>query len=153
GDALDGLAKNAQTVDEAARVAAVARAVRTDTPARTRTALRRLDRYYERAHRRPRDRGRFLARMSNPILGGVVALVIASFLGFLAAIRVWFVEPVRALERATEIMSTGDLGHRITLAGDDELARLAGSVNRMAGSLALIQTQLVTSERFALLGE
>jgi signal transduction histidine kinase len=66
---------------------------------------------------------------------------------------VWFVEPVRALERATEVMSRGDLGHRIVLRGEDELARLAGSINHMAASLAHIQTQLVVSERFALLGE
>ena len=97
--------------------------------------------------------GDFLGGMSNGILAGIVGLVVASFLGFLAAIRAWFVEPVRALERATEIMSTGDLGHRIELGGDDELAALAGSINRMAASLAHIQTRLVTSERFALLGE
>jgi signal transduction histidine kinase len=100
-----------------------------------------------------RERGALLARVSNGLLVGIVVLVIASFLAFLVAIRAWFVEPVRALERATEIMSTGDLSHRITLEGDDELARLADSINRMAASLALIQAHLVTSERFALLGE
>jgi signal transduction histidine kinase len=151
--ALDGLRKNVQTVDESERVDALATAVRVGAVGHTRRALRRLDRYYAVEHRRLRAHGDFLGRMSNLILGGIVVLVIASFLGFLAAIRAWFVEPVRTLERATEIMSTGDLTHRISLAGEDELARLAGSINRMASSLAHIQTQLVTSERFALLGE
>src|SRR6185503_628604 len=116
-------------------------------------AVKQLSRYYQGEHRRLRERGASLARVSNALLAGIVGLVIACFLGFLAAIRAWFVEPVRALERATDVMSTGDLAHRITLRGDDELARLAGSINRMAASLAHIQTQLVTSERFALLGE
>src|SRR6185369_10719321 len=108
---------------------------------------------YDREDQRLRDRGVFLARVSNALLVGIVGLVIASFLAFLAAIRAWFVGPVRALERATEIMSEGDLSHRIAVRGDDELARLGRSINRMAASLAQIQTQLITSERFALLGE
>jgi len=153
GDALDGLRQNVQTVDEAERIEALAAAAQAGVPQRTRRAVKRLARYYEGEQRRLRDRGTFLGWMSNGILAGIVGLVVASFLGFLAAIRAWFVEPVRALERATEIMSTGDLGHRIALAGDDELAALAGSINRMAASLAHIQTRLVTSERFALLGE
>jgi signal transduction histidine kinase len=76
-----------------------------------------------------------------------------SFLAFLAAIRAWFVVPVRDLEQATEIMSRGNLSHRIAVRGEDELARLGDAINRMAASLALIQSQLITSERFALLGE
>jgi signal transduction histidine kinase len=151
--ALDGVRKSVQTVDESERVEALAAAVRAGSPQRTRRAVKQLSRYYQGEHRRLRERGTFLAGVSNALLAGIVGLVIACFLGFLAAIRAWFVEPVRALERATDVMSTGDLAHRITLTGDDELARLAGSINRMAASLAHIQTQLVTSERFALLGE
>ncbi len=151
--ALDGVRKSVQTVDESERVEALAAAVRAGSPQRTRRAVKQLSRYYQGEHRRLRERGASLARVSNALLAGIVGLVIACFLGFLAAIRAWFVEPVRALERATDVMSTGDLAHRITLTGDDELARLAGSINRMAASLAHIQTQLVTSERFALLGE
>ena len=152
-EALDGLRQGVQTVDESARVEALATAVRSSAAQRARRAVRQLARYYHHEHRRLHDRGVFLARVSNTLLAAIVGLVIAGFLGFLAAIRAWFVEPVRALERATDIMRTGDLGHRITLQGDDELARLADSINRMAASLAHIQTQLVTSERFALLGE
>jgi signal transduction histidine kinase len=151
--ALAALRRNVQTVDEAERVDRLVAAVETGRPAAMRRTLATLTRYYRSEHRRLRERGEFLAGASTAILGAIVALVIASFLGFLAAIRAWFVEPVRALERATEIMSTGDLAHRIAVAGDDELARLGRSINHMAASLARIQTQLVTTERFALLGE
>jgi signal transduction histidine kinase len=151
--ALAGLHRGAQTVDESDRIAALAAAVQRDARPEARTALRRLGRYYEREDRRLRARGDFLGRMSNVLIAAIVGLVIASFLGFLAAIRHWFVEPVRTLERATEIMSRGDLAHRVALRGDDELGRLARAINGMAASLARIQTQLVMSERFALLGE
>jgi signal transduction histidine kinase len=151
--ALAGLRRDAQTVDESERIAALGAAVERDARPEIRRAVRRLARYYEHQHRRLRAAGDFLAGMSNGLIAAIVGLVIASFLGFLAAIRHWFVEPVRTLERATEVMSRGDLAHRIALRGDDELGRLAGGINRMAASLARIQTQLVMSERFALLGE
>ncbi len=144
---------NAQTVDESERVARLAGSVTAGSKARTRQAVRRLTRYYEGELGHLAARGDALGGLSNGLLGGIVGLVIASFVGFLAAIRAWLVEPVRALQRATEIMSTGDLTPRLTLSGHGELARLAASINHMATSLAGIQTRLVTSERFALLGE
>lgn len=151
--ALDHLARQAQTVDESERVAQLRRALESGHVGSARRAVKRLGRYYRGEQRRLRAQGAWLGRLSNGLLAGITGLVIASFLAFLAAIRAWFVEPVRALERATEVMATGDLAHRIVLAGDDELARLARSVNHMAASLARIQTELVTRERFALLGE
>jgi signal transduction histidine kinase len=151
--AVDDLRHHVQTLDESERVAALAKAVHAGSRPGIRRTVRRLGRYYEREHRRLRARGAFLARVSNALLVGIVGVVIASFLAFLWAIRAWLVEPIRMIQRATEVMSTGDLAHRIPVAGNDELGRLAGSINRMAASLAHIQTQLVTSERFALLGE
>jgi len=153
GPAVEELRRYVQTLDESERVTALATAVGAGSRSRVRHAVRRLDRYYEGEYARLRERGGFLARVSNGLLVGIVGVVIASFLAFLWAIRAWLVEPIRALERATEVMSTGDLGHRIALSGDDELSRLAGSINHMAASLAHIQARLVTSERFVLLGE
>jgi signal transduction histidine kinase len=147
------LRRNAQTVDESERVERLAHAVGAGSPARTRQSVRRLTRFYEDELGRLADRRSALGGLSNVLLGGIVILVIASFVLFLAAIRTWLVVPVLALQRATEIMSTGDLTHRIALAGSGELTRLATSINEMASSLAHIQTRLVTSERFALLGE
>lgn len=150
---VSDLRRNAQTVDETELVERLQRAVVVGSPARTRGAVQRLTRHYESELGRLATRRSDLGNLSNVLLGGIVALVIASFIGFLAAIRTWLVDPVVALQRATEIMSTGDLSHRITIGGRGELAQLATSINGMASSLARIQTQLVTSERFALLGE
>ena len=150
---LVDLRRNVQTVDETDQVARLERAVAAGSAVRTREGARRLTRHYEGEIGRLADRRTALGGLSNVLLGGIVALVIASFIGFLAAIRTWLVDPVVALQRATEIMSTGDLTHRITIAGRGELAQLAASINDMASSLARIQNQLVTSERFALLGE
>ncbi|HEY0303199.1 MAG TPA: ATP-binding protein, partial [Rhizomicrobium sp.] len=149
--ALETLQRNAQTVDESEHVERLATAARSARPLQTQ--VRALADYYEREQSRIRARGAALAQISNALLVAIVVLVIASFVGFLAAIRVWLVEPVRALERATEVMSTGNLSHRIAITGDDELGRLAAAINRMAGSLAHIQARLVAAERFALLGE
>jgi signal transduction histidine kinase len=150
---LAHLRRSTQTVDETEHVTRLDGVVATGSAVRTREAVRRLTRYYEGELGRLTARGVALGGLSNVLLGGIVVLVIASFIGFLAAIRAWLVEPVRALERATEIMSTGDLTPRITLPNQGELGRLASSINQMAGSLAHIQNRLVTSERFALLGE
>ena len=151
--AVAALRRDAQTVDETEHVSRLDAAIARESSARTRHAVRRLADYYQGELRRLSAQGAWLARISNWLLIGIVLLMSASFVGFLAAMRTWLVEPVRELERATEIMSTGDLSHRITPTGHGELARLAGSINRMAASLAHIQTQLVTTERFALLGE
>jgi signal transduction histidine kinase len=151
--ALRGLGRHAQTLDETERVRTLAATVQAQSPAAVGRAARRLGRWYRGEQGRLRRQGDFLARASNGLTAGIVGLVIAAFVVFLAAIRVWLVEPVRTLERATEVMSTGDLTHRIVLPGRGELTRLAASINSMATSLARIQTQLLTSERFALLGE
>jgi signal transduction histidine kinase len=151
--ALAALRRDAETVDESEHVTRLDAAIAAASPARTRHAVRRLADYYQGELRRLSAQGAWLARMSNWLLIGIVLLMSASFVGFLAAMRTWLVEPVRELERATEIMSTGDLSHRIARTGHGELARLATSINHMASSLAHVQARLVTRERFALLGE
>ncbi len=46
-----------------------------------------------------------------------------------------FSEPITDIERATAAVAAGDFTARVTVDGDDELAQLAGSVNRMASEL------------------
>ncbi|HZR81639.1 MAG TPA: HAMP domain-containing sensor histidine kinase [Candidatus Binatia bacterium] len=151
--ALRALRQRVQTRDESRRVDALADALASPAKERLATAARRLRAYYQAELQRLRMRGQFLVRLSTGLVVAIVLSVIAGFLGFLWAIRAWLVEPVRALERATEVMSTGDLSHRIALRGQDEFARLGASINAMAESLARIQAELVERERFALLGE
>jgi signal transduction histidine kinase len=152
-EALAQLRGHVQTRDEARAVDRVAAALQEDDPSRLRQAARRLQSHYRAELRRHRRRADELVGISDGLVIGIVVVVTAGFLGFLAAIRMWLVEPVRVLERGMKVMSTGDLSHRIPLAGTDELARLAGGINEMAASLAGIQEKLIASERFALLGE
>jgi len=59
------------------------------------------------------------------ILGVLLALILAADL----------TAPLRAIAAAVDHVSRGDLSTRIDVAGDDELARLAESHNRLAGDL------------------
>jgi two-component system sensor histidine kinase AtoS len=63
------------------------------------------------------------------------------------------VRPLQALGRATGIISTGDLTHRVPITGRDEFGALAQSINTMAASLVENQRRLVAAERFAMVGE
>lgn len=66
----------------------------------------------------------------------IVAVVFAYFLaGNLTA-------PLRAISRAVERVSAGDLSARVEVAGEDELARLVESHNRLAADLARRNTEL-----------
>lgn len=151
--ALARLERHAQTQDEARAVRRVASALQDGDAERLRRAVHRLRAHHQAELRRERRRARALARVSDGLVVVIVAVVTAGFLGFLAAMRSWLVEPVRALERGMKVMSTGDLAHRIAPPGSGELARLARGINQMAASLAGIQEQMLARERFALLGE
>ncbi len=66
----------------------------------------------------------------------IVAVVFAYFLaGNLTA-------PLRAISRAVERVSAGDLSVRVEVAGEDELARLVESHNRLAADLERRNTEL-----------
>jgi class 3 adenylate cyclase len=54
--------------------------------------------------------------------------------------------PIRKLEQGVTRIGAGQFGHKIEISTGDELERLAGSVNRMAGELALSQER---SDRIA----
>jgi signal transduction histidine kinase len=153
GTALAQLARHVQTEDEARLVHRVTAAVHDGDAARLRRAVHGLRDHYRAELRRERRRAGDLVRVSDGLVAVIVVIVTAGFLGFLAAMRTWLVEPVRALERGMKVMSTGDLGHRIASPGSGELGRLASGINQMAASLAGIQEQMLARERFALLGE
>jgi signal transduction histidine kinase len=63
----------------------------------------------------------------------VVTVVLAVFVAYLLAADL--TRPLRAFAAAVDRVSAGDLGTPIVVAGDDELARLADSHNRLAGDL------------------
>ena len=80
------------------------------------------------------DVTRTISLVRSTVLAVGVVLVIA--LGLLAW---WFtrrlVRPVQQVSRAAAGLATGDLDRRIQVRGEDDMARLAGSFNTMAGSL------------------
>ena len=68
------------------------------------------------------------------VLGGLAGIVLAAGLGVLAARRA--TRPVKELtELADDVATSGDLSRRITVERDDELGRLAATLNTMLANL------------------
>jgi signal transduction histidine kinase len=67
----------------------------------------------------------------------LLAIVIATLIGFLLAylLAADLIDPLRAIAAAVDRVSAGDLSTPIEVPGDDELARLAESHNRLAATL------------------
>ena len=116
-------------------------------------AAQRLKRYYHAQVKRLRESARFVNRLSTGLFVAIVGLVLAGMTAYFAAIRVWLVRPLQAIGRATGVISTGDLAHRVPVTGRDEFGNLAQSINSMAASLAENQRRLLAAERFAMVGE
>jgi two-component system sensor histidine kinase AtoS len=148
---LRALRRHAQTLEEADLIEGVRAALRRDDAPDD--AVQRLKRYYHGQVSRLRARAAFVTRLSTGLLIAIVALVLAGMMAYFAAIRVWLVRPLQALGRATGIIATGDLAHRIPVGSRDEFGTLAASINTMAASLDEKQRRLIAAERFALIGE
>jgi signal transduction histidine kinase len=147
------LRRHAQNLAEANLVDAFDAALRAGDPPATFSAAQRLKRYYHAQVRRLRERSRFVTRLSSGLLVAIVTLVLTGMMAYFAAIRVWLVRPLQRIGRATGVISTGDLEHRIPVESQDEFGTLAGSINTMAASLAENQRRLLAAERFAMVGE
>ncbi|UJF33519.1 sensor histidine kinase [Paenibacillus hexagrammi] len=50
-----------------------------------------------------------------------------------------FVKPLQQMSRTAEALATGDFSRRVPVRGQDEIASLAGSLNRMAGKLETVE--------------
>jgi len=48
-------------------------------------------------------------------------------------------QPLRQMEAATGVIASGDFGRRLPVAGEDEVGRLASSINHMAADLARLE--------------
>jgi signal transduction histidine kinase len=147
------LRRHAQTLAEANLIDAFDTARGADDTATATSAAQRLKRYYHGQVKRLRERSHFVTRLSSGLLVAIVTLVLTGMMAYFAAIRVWLVRPLQRIGRATGVISTGDLAHRIPVGGADEFGALAGSINAMAASLADNQRRLLAAERFAMVGE
>ncbi len=67
------------------------------------------------------------------LFGLAIAVLLAIFVSYLLAADL--TRPLRAIAAAVDRVSAGDLSMPIRVAGDDELARLADSHNRLSGDL------------------
>jgi signal transduction histidine kinase len=67
------------------------------------------------------------------LLATVIAMLVAIFLSYLLAADL--TAPLRAIAAAVDRVKSGDLSTRIEVEGDDELAHLAESHNRLAAAL------------------
>ncbi len=65
----------------------------------------------------------------------------------------WLLRPIRGLAAASEEWSRGRLNVRAPVERNDELGRLAESMNRMAEDLASLQQRLAEAQRLAAIGE
>ncbi len=77
---------------------------------------------------------------STVVVSGLALVVLVAGLGALVTRLV--VNPVRLAAQTAEQLASGQLQRRLPIRGEDDLARLAGSFNRMAASLQRQITQL-----------
>lgn len=97
------------------------------------------------------EHGRLASRLQSHLIAaeskgramawGLVALGGLLLVSSVAATQWVSSEVVRdlaQLEEATAALSAGDYGHRLALRGDDELARLAGAMNRLAARITAL---------------
>ena len=82
----------------------------------------------------------YLDSVNQAILwAGLVAIVIALFLGLLLARRI--TRPLGRLTEATHAVAAGDFSRQVPVTSEDELGRLAGDFNQMASALELSERQ------------
>ncbi|HEX6304818.1 MAG TPA: ATP-binding protein [Anaerolineales bacterium] len=80
------------------------------------------------------DESRLLNRLNRTALtAGIIAGSVSLILALLLAYRL--LRPIRALTGAAERLAQGELSQRVEVQGDDEIARLGDTFNRMAASL------------------
>ncbi|MDQ4039937.1 MAG: MtrAB system histidine kinase MtrB [Actinomycetota bacterium] len=77
---------------------------------------------------------------STVVASGLALVVLVA--GFGALVTQLVVHPVRLAAQTAEQLASGQLERRMPIRGEDDLARLAGSFNRMAASLQRQITQL-----------
>ena len=102
--------------------------------------------------------GEFYNR-ANSIIGKsfkITYLFIAASLAFVTLFAVFFTRsitiPIRKSTRTAELISEGNLTHRMETSSNDEIGQLANSFNTMVDSLKQAQDELVKKEKFATIG-
>lgn len=82
------------------------------------------------------NQSKTLQIVSNSLIGTGLALVLLVALVTTLVVR-QVVRPVREAAKIAEALASGDLGKRMDIHGDDEIARLGSAFNEMANSLQM----------------
>lgn len=82
------------------------------------------------------NQSKTLQIVSNSLIGTGLALVLLVALVTTLVVR-QVVRPVREAAKIAEALASGDLGKRMDVHGDDEIARLGSAFNEMANSLQM----------------
>jgi signal transduction histidine kinase len=83
-----------------------------------------------------------LHEISNVWLAGFAVLLLSMYLVVRRMLR-----PVAALDKAASEIAAGNYGNQVSVAGEDEIGRLAGSFNVMSVSLERARHELIRHER------
>jgi two-component system, OmpR family, sensor histidine kinase BaeS len=83
---------------------------------------------------------RVFSAQQNRRFAAIAVGMLAAVLVNAALISQWLARRLRALSRGATSLTEGDYGTRLTVHGDDELARLAGDFNRLAAALEAAQS-------------
>jgi two-component system sensor histidine kinase BaeS len=82
--------------------------------------------------------GSFLSALRLVLIGSGGLALLAALAGSLFLAR-HIARPLRQMESATGAIAGGDFGRRLPITSEDEIGRLAGSINRMAQDLARLE--------------
>jgi signal transduction histidine kinase len=86
----------------------------------------------------------------NFILLWLAAIALGLGLTYVLARRI--VEPVKELDRAATEVAQQNYAHRVRVASQDELGRLAGTFNAMCASIQQARQELIRQERISTIG-
>ncbi|RTE11626.1 sensor histidine kinase [Paenibacillus whitsoniae] len=79
-----------------------------------------------------------IQEINRAIYSAALVIALLAVAGLYFASR-HFVKPIQRMSRTAEALATGDFGDRVPVRGKDEIASLAGSLNRMAGKLQKVE--------------
>ncbi len=80
----------------------------------------------------------FLSTLRLVLLGSGAIALLTALAGSLFLAR-YIARPLRQMESATRAIAAGDFDRRLLVVAEDEIGRLAGSINRMARDLARLE--------------
>jgi signal transduction histidine kinase len=139
---LVAVAERARTVEEHSLAAAATAALRVNDRRAVDHLARQLLVRYEGAARQLERREAWLVRVSSALVVVLVVVGLVQAAGFMLVVRRWLIGPMDQLSKATAVIATGNLNHRIGAVQTDEFSALAGAIDRMAESLAEIQRKI-----------